>query len=116
MPSRFADRRADALSKKRKRTVEPQISDRKKSTTASKSTSIRKTPTEKKSITKRVAEVEENDDDDDDDEESDETAVIQAEIMQLEQDIVASSKNYNCIVQLLEHLEVRANETRNFVA
>lgn len=113
MPSRFAERRADALSKKRKRTAETQILDRKKSSTASKSTSTRKTPAQKKPITKLVTEAEE-DDDEDGDEEGDDTAAIQAKIMQLEQDIVASSKNYNCIVQLLEHLEVGGDEMKSF--
>lgn len=107
MPSRLADCRTDIPSKKRKRT-EPE------GTSFNKPQPIHKTVSSKRSVAKRLEKVDENEDGDEDEDDYG-VATIQAEIMQLEQDIVVSSKNYNCIVKLLEHLEVGPAQAKEFV-
>ena len=110
MPSRLTNGHSGPTSKKRKRSELSSQTDTSRGTSAKPigSSSLQKVRNRDKQVrgpSERKEDLEESGSDGTDDEEEG-TASKQAEIMQMEQDISTSSKNYNNIVKLLECVEV----------
>lgn len=104
MPTRTTNGHTVAPSRKRKRSHQSSSKVIEQPPPTKEPVAVRNVRNSDKSARKQPQEL--STDDEDDMEEDEDIVTKQAEIMQLEQEITASSENYNNIVKLLDHLEV----------